>query len=380
MIDVELILASKNAVTGDILFTFKQTFPRWILAESNTHTIAAKSSASSRAIPTPRQLRNVLNDPFHPISVGQYQSGMQAGSEITGWKRILIDQTFSKLRYINAAAAYFVYKLGAAKQISNRLVENWMTVEQLWTSTDVENEMLLRDHWKAEPHYEAMAKKKHEIIRQVKAHFAGEHNPALVRTCQVLNVGEWHLPYLNWADYLIQLDDLTSRGDIRFKSNGVSFWNAKKENYDFIPGITNEDELARAVSAGRCAWVSYYMPGDDSKKMNNLLAALSTYQSLAGDNPKHLSPLMHVATPLPLSVRVGSHCGWLMYRKYLPSESGGDKVVPSITPKAAFELLDWWDETKTLDLVARETADLVYEDLIETYEGVAHDQEEAKVA
>src|SRR5687768_15137639 len=54
------------------------TFPRFVLAEFNTHRMFSRNSASSRAIPVAKQLRRVLEDPFIPERFGINQSGMQS--------------------------------------------------------------------------------------------------------------------------------------------------------------------------------------------------------------------------------------------------------------------------------------------------------------
>jgi hypothetical protein len=336
---VELVLASLNRKTGDIIYTFKQTFPRLILAELNTHTIASKSAASSRAIPTLKQLWNILRDPFLPISIGSYQAGMQAGDEIQGWRRTTCEQLWLLARYPALLAAWLSFKLGAPKQFSNRLVEPWMWVEQLWTSTDVENELLLRNSYMAEPHYELLAQQKQILINRIKAHFAGTIDPPLARKLQVLEHGDWHMPFLNSGDFYLDLETLIRKNIIGFTENGIRVLDRKTAEFTMIPNLHLPLDIAKAVSAARCAWISYYMPGDDSQRMGNTAAALLTYAKLSAGTIRHLSPLQHVATPLPFSVRVGSHVGWMMFRKQIPNEAGGDKVVPSITPQMAFRLL-----------------------------------------
>lgn len=44
------------------------TFPRFILAEFNTHRMFSRNSASSRAIPFEKMLEVVQNNPFIPIA------------------------------------------------------------------------------------------------------------------------------------------------------------------------------------------------------------------------------------------------------------------------------------------------------------------------
>jgi hypothetical protein len=338
---VELILASQNEMTGDIVYTFKQTFPRIILAEVNTHTIASKNTASSRAIPTLTQLKSVLKDPFLPVSIGRYQKGMQAGAEITGWRRKANELLWLWLRYPAVAVAWLTYILRAPKQFSNRLIEPWTWTEQIWTSTDIQNELMLRNHPTTEPHYEILAKEKQQLINKIKHHFNVAPVPSLIRKTQTLKLGEWHLPYVNWWEFKEQLHDhLWKSINLVWQEDKRLFaLNPASNSLTLVGTFNTEMDIAKAVSAARCAWVSYNMPGEGSAKMSNIPAALQTYNKLAGDTIKHLSPLMHVVTPLPLSVRVGSHCGFLMFRKELEGESGGDKVVPSITPWMAKQLL-----------------------------------------
>jgi hypothetical protein len=47
-INAEVVLASKNAVTNDVLVTWKLTFPRIILAETLTHRVTSKNTSSSQ--------------------------------------------------------------------------------------------------------------------------------------------------------------------------------------------------------------------------------------------------------------------------------------------------------------------------------------------
>ena len=49
-IKAEIVADSINP-TGDGLTTYLLTFPKFILAELNTHRVFSKNSASSRAIP-----------------------------------------------------------------------------------------------------------------------------------------------------------------------------------------------------------------------------------------------------------------------------------------------------------------------------------------
>lgn len=67
MIKAEIIADSLN-LQGDRLTTFKVTFPRYILAELNTHRAFSRNSASSRTIPFKKMVKMVEDNPFIPIA------------------------------------------------------------------------------------------------------------------------------------------------------------------------------------------------------------------------------------------------------------------------------------------------------------------------
>ena len=73
------VLADSVSPAGQRLTTLEATFPRFILAEFNTHRVFSRNSASSRAIPVAKQLRRLLDDPYVPIEFGSNKPGMQAG-------------------------------------------------------------------------------------------------------------------------------------------------------------------------------------------------------------------------------------------------------------------------------------------------------------
>ena len=66
-ISAKVIADSKNEF-GNRITTMIVTFPRFILAELNTHRMMSRNSASSRAIPFEKMLEAVSNNPFIPIA------------------------------------------------------------------------------------------------------------------------------------------------------------------------------------------------------------------------------------------------------------------------------------------------------------------------
>ena len=143
---------------GVRLTTFRVTFPRFILAEVNTHRAFSRNSASSRAIPVRRQIELVEESPFIPQKWPKNQPGMQA-------KEDLPDDTYARLVWDGARddAVYHARRLdvaGVHKQIASRLLEPfmWHTAIISSTATGLSNFFLQRDHEDAQPEMQTLAR------------------------------------------------------------------------------------------------------------------------------------------------------------------------------------------------------------------------------
>lgn len=302
-VESKLILASKNAVTGVNLYTFVLTYPRFILAEVNTHRMLSRNTASSRAIPSKKQRERVLNHPVVPISVGANQKGMQAGEELEGWRRFVAIQTWKLSRYPMVAASWILDKVGAHKQIVNRIVEPWTWTQQVVTCTDLKNVFKLRNHKDAEPHF-------HELARQMEAqvkhadwvlkHIEMGHTGIEVQAgncgvgkVQILKPGEWHLPFVEDYD----------------------------RNYISKSGTPIGDDGLKQISTARSGRVSYYLP--ENGKRSDAVRDIELCDKLSFSG--HWSPFEHVATPLPTKEYCGNFFSWKQYRKEFENEHGGDR-------------------------------------------------------
>ena len=60
MYNVEILADSKRAGSKHRITSMKVTFPRYLLAEFNTHRMFSRNSASSRAIPTKKMLKMIM--------------------------------------------------------------------------------------------------------------------------------------------------------------------------------------------------------------------------------------------------------------------------------------------------------------------------------
>jgi hypothetical protein len=334
-INARLILASKNAATGDILYTWVLTYPYIIHGEVMTHRALSRNGASSRAVPMKRMRRMVLDDPFVPTSIGKNQKGMQAGDEQSAWRRALAIFAWKTLRYPAVFGNWVFEKLGIHKQLGNRFLMPWMWMEMLVSMTDVNNLMWLRDHKDAEPHFQILAGKMREEIESTRNTFEAFklwdrvrlHTPNYGPTLQILQPGEWHLPFVDDEDWHVART-------LRF--NGAR------------GSLVQITEIIKKISAARCARVSYYLP--ESGERSDLKRDLELFDRLAvrknepareyrtgisntlryatperiDTNPRHLSPLEHQAMATRDSSYIGNFRGWLQFRKQIPGERGGD--------------------------------------------------------
>lgn len=295
------VLADSVSPAGHRLTTLEATFPRFILAEFNTHRVFSRNSASSRAIPVAKQLRRVLDDSYVPIEFGSNKPGMQAGPALTGAARDAAEAEWlaardDAVRHVlgliaspeNVAAYDDLHAcldaaqgslkeppaewLNVHKQVANRLLEPFMWHTVIVSSTTWSNFFNLRAHPDAQPEIRLIATKMREAFeRSVPTR---------------LEPDEWHLPLVGEAE--------------------------REET-------SSAEELAK-VSIGRCARVSY-LTHDGSR---DLAADVALYDRLLESG--HMSPMEHVARPmtaaeLAQSERSGNFEGWVAHRKLIPGES-----------------------------------------------------------
>jgi hypothetical protein len=261
VIEVKIILDSISE-NGDRLTTFELKYPRFILSEFNTHRVFSRNSASSRAIPVKRMIKDVLSDPVDPVFWGKNKSGMQASEELSGI-RLFLSKLLWKTASISAIFfAYGLMLLGLHKQIANRIIEPWMWTKTIVSSTEWDNFFTLRAHPDAQPEFHSLANLMYDAYSR--------------SVPKILKIGEWHLPYI---DHM--------------------------EKVTFV----NEDLIKMSVA--RCARVSYLT---HDGKIPDLDKDASLYEKLVGSEPIHASPTEHQATPNKDSSFDKNFKGWHQHR------------------------------------------------------------------
>ena len=260
-ISVKIICDSRYG--GDRLTTMELKYPRFIHAEFMTHRVFTRNASSSRAIPIQRQIDMIKEDTAMPIHWGKNQSGMQAHEELTGQELLDAQSLWLAARDDAIENAEHLLRVGAHKQIVNRILEPFSHITVLVTSDSWGNFFALRDHEDAQPEIR-------ELARVMKAAME-------TSTPKSLGLGEWHLPYLDDEDLANINNHMAESSITRHKPNK---WDVYM--------------MACAVSAARCARVSYLT---HDKKRPTLEEDMNLFYRLAHANPPHMSPCEHQAHP-----------------------------------------------------------------------------------
>ena len=275
------------------LTTLEVRMHRFVLAEFNTHRVFSRNSASSRAIPTYKRVRDVLTDLAWPVEWGTLQAGMQAGPPAIGARRALARTVWFLIALCCVAGALALRGLRIHKQITNRLLEPFLWHDVVVTSTEWENFFKQRasHHTKlAQPEMMAAADAIYEALTN--------------SSPQPLDIDQWHLPYVDEFDWVAARNKYPNG---YLKSNGYI-------NYEAVDPDAREkqQELLIKVSIARCARSSY-----GTTKKQDFAKELMLYCKLEGANPPHWSPMEHVATPATdFENPPGNFKGWWQWRHY----------------------------------------------------------------
>lgn len=254
---------------GTRLTTLQLRYHRYAHAEFLTHRLFSRNSSSSRAIPVERLIADVERDPAEPIHWGRNQKGMQARAQLWGEALNTAKALWREDREHSILMAKEMAKIGAHKQIVNRLIENHGHINVVVTATEWANFLYVRDHEDALPEIGTLA---HAIRVAMEA-----------STPKLILKGEYHLPYVGMEERRV------------------------------LP-----IEQSILASTARCARVSYlthegrHPPLEDDVRL--------AYDLIKGD-PKHATPAEHQATPADDAAFIKNFRGWRMHRASIPNEA-----------------------------------------------------------
>jgi len=261
-ISAKVLARSRSVVTGKIITTFELIYPRFILAELNTHSLLKRNSASSRAIPIAKVIEQVRNDYAMPVHWGKNQPGMSAKEELVAPQLNEVKGMWEDAAMEAAYIAEKMDKCGAHKQVANRIMEPFQWMKTVLTATEFDNFFYLRRHPDADPNIAALA----ECMWQA-MHAAPIFD---------LYPGEWHVPYVHRKRACPRLEG--SFGPIEY--------------WDLRDAVQLTLEQALAVSSSCCAQTSFRTTDDSIEKAQRI------FERLVESKPVHASPFEHQATPM----------------------------------------------------------------------------------
>ena len=323
------IVADSIGPSGDRITSMLVTFPRFILAELNTHRLFSKNSASSRAIPFKTMLESIANDPFIPIAWQKEHSGMQ-GTEYFEDEEIVINGEIANIAVEWLKASNLVVlqakrlnECGVTKQLCNRLFEPFLWHTVLVTATEWDNFFNLRC-----PKYEVSwyPSNRPEALEPTQATFNSQrdaglktegecfdwtrrewresnsaqaeiHMQALAEamwdalhssTPKQLEAGEWHIPF---GDNMDVKELVTERANQLIEEYSSPF-DATIPTLD-MRAIENGIKIK--IATARCARLSY-MTFD---KQIDYKKDIELYDRLR--DSEHMSPFEHCARAMTLS-------------------------------------------------------------------------------
>jgi thymidylate synthase ThyX len=146
----EILKDSINPL-GTRLTTMRLRFPRFILAEFNTHRKFSRNAGSSRAISIKRRIEMVDEDPVFPHEWGLAARTMHAEGSVDGITQIKAIACWRAAAKSAITFARQLENLGIHKQVVNRILEPFSWVDVIVSSTEWSNFFHLRVSPLAQP-------------------------------------------------------------------------------------------------------------------------------------------------------------------------------------------------------------------------------------
>jgi thymidylate synthase ThyX len=266
------VLLDSVGANGVRLTTLEVSFPRFVLAEFNTHRTLSRNSASSRSVPTAKLIDRVENDPVVPLEWGRNKAGMSASEVLPAAEADEASREWLAARDAAVAHARRLLQLKVHKQELNRLLEPFLWHTVIVTATEWTNFFELRCAPNAQPEIREAALRMRAAIEASRPHPVTD--------------GEWHTPLLQEDERALDV------------------------------------EVRKRISAARCARVSY-LTHDGKREIEK---DLDLYERLRSD--RHLSPFEHVATPAADRAFHANFRGWIQMRAEIEGRSGSQSPMP----------------------------------------------------
>lgn len=357
MFKAKVVSDSVNQAS-DRITSVEVTLPRIVLAELNTHRAFTRNSASSRAIPYRKMVREVLERPFIPMAFQKDHSGMQGTEYFDEIEQISIGDFMNSLlkMFKNKEDADLIEKLakilepyqgmyrtpvewwlmardkavesslllsvmGVSKQLCNRILEPFMWHKVLITSTEWENFFNLRcPQYYYEPE---------DMSFSTRKMYAEYWNKNFADPCTFKTDLDWLLVNRSSAEIhiaraaeliyeaiyesnpvLLQQDEWhmpygENMDPEKLKSYLPPIMPASMQNYNLAEGL-----IKAKIATARAARLSYQTLGDNPEI--NYDKDMELHDDLLAK--EHMSPFEHCAQARP-GTRSRNFRGFLQYRE-----------------------------------------------------------------
>lgn len=220
------------------VITMSVVMPRIVMPGITRHRDFSFSIQSSRAVPTDRMIEAIRKDPFVPDSFLTQVPGMAGGEPLDDKAQEMAERVWRAGVEESILRAERLNEIGAAKEHINRVLEPYVHVAAIITSTSWKNFFDLRLAEGVQPELRDLARKMSDAIAQAEP--------------RKLADGDWHLP--------------------------------------LITEVERAHPDASLISAARCARISYLTRVPSS---TDLVADVNLASRLV--NMRHWSPFEHQA-------------------------------------------------------------------------------------
>lgn len=294
-VSANLVEASINPY-GQMIITYEVVCPPWVWIEILTHRVFSRNANSTRAISLNKVRDFTAQNPMLPRKVYLEQKGM--GSTLEHPDQIFYNEISVDLMDKSIEAHKKLSEAGYCKQDVNILLYPWFSYTGVITATDFQNFFSLRVNPLSRPDMRDLATQMYIIFLKLhgfspaqietllKEKLNGQFDESYLKNFlnhsikepEVLNFGEFHLPYISSDEKMLELN--------------------KKQK----------------VSIARCARRLVRL---GESKIEPLHKDLDLYERLRIN--RHLSPFEHVASPCV--GRNDNFSGWQSYRNLIELET-----------------------------------------------------------
>lgn len=285
------IIADSISPFSKRLTTFIVTYPRIVHAEMCRHRMHSRNTASSRAIPFSKMVKEVEENPFIPIAWQKSHKGMQGSEYFDDYDPLIIHWEIARDKAIETAK--ILNKQGVTKQLCNRLLEPFAWTTEIITATEWDNFFELRC-----PQYEcsftkAKYKSKKDFMSNLLDNYKQDGVDWLRINKSPADIHIQAIAELMWDEY----NESTPK-ELKEDEWHIPFGDQLGEEFDMFVsdcitegGIHEREIRSRQIkiATARCARISYV--NFEGKK--DYEADLKLHDKLA--EMKHWSPFEHCA-------------------------------------------------------------------------------------